>query len=187
MISSHAFLLLLCGAAQVSSAQVASTPSAPAVEGKSVAVQRFDPKRDADQDIAQAIAAARHAGKRVLLDFGGDWCPYCHEIDALFEQHADLRQLRDDRFIVVPVYYDSEHKRELLQSRFSKVLGIPHLFVLDSDGSLLHSQHVFDLRKDGSYSADYMRAFLEKWSKPATARLDVSARDSKARPDPTER
>jgi hypothetical protein len=44
------------------------------------------------------------------------------------------------------------------------MVGIPHFFVLEKDGTLLYSQHVVELRKDGQYNPGKMWEFLVKWS-----------------------
>ena len=40
---------------------------------------------------------------------------------------------------------------------------LPHLFVLHSDGKLLHSQGTAALKKDASYSEKAVVDFLSKW------------------------
>jgi thiol:disulfide interchange protein len=124
----------------------------------------FDSTRDAAAEIEKAVAEAQQTGKRIILDIGGDWCPYCRALDQLYQDHPDLLQLRDANFIVVNVYYGADKKNEQALSHYSKVLGIPHFFVLNSDGTLLHSQHVLDLKADGNYSPVKMKEFLSKWS-----------------------
>jgi len=120
---------------------------------------------DAGANIDRAVFEARKSGKRILLDIGGDWCPWCRSLDRLFEANPDLRRIRDENFITIPVYYDSENKNEQLLSRYSKVLGIPHWFVLDDTGALLHSQHMMKLQDNGQYSAEKMKDFLITWSR----------------------
>jgi thiol:disulfide interchange protein len=152
------------------SAQTKSTsdsqPPAEAQASGYVPVHKFDPKRDAAADIQTAIKEAQRTGKRVLLDVGGDWCPYCRQMDQFFQKHPDILQLRDQNFITVAVFYSSEDKNEKVLARYSKVLGVPHFYVLDKDGTLLHSQHVLELRARGAYDPGKMIEFLTKWSPP---------------------
>lgn len=126
-------------------------------------VHKFDSARNATEDINAAIAKAQITGKRILLDVGGDWCPWCHTLDQFFQQHPDLARLRDSNFIVVNVYYGSDNRNEKVLSHYSKVLGIPHFFVLEKDGGLLHSQHVLDLKENGEYSPEKMKTFFVEW------------------------
>ena len=135
-----------------------------ATDGSYVPVQKFDPKRDAAADIQAAITEAQKTGKRIILDIGGDWCQYCHQMDQFFQDHPDVFQLREKNFITVPIFYSSDNKNEKALSHYSKVLGIPHFFVLEKDGSLLYSQEVINLRTDENYDADKMKDFLTKWA-----------------------
>jgi thioredoxin-related protein len=132
-----------------------------------VPVHKFDSKRYAAADIQAAITEAQRAGKRILLDVGGDWCQYCHQMDQLFLEHPELLELRDKNFITVAVYYGTDKKNEQVLSHYPEVEGIPHFYVLDSRGSVLHSQHLLELRKGGKYDPDKMKEFLIRWSPPA--------------------
>ena len=132
-------------------------------------VHKFDAKRDAAADIQAAIKEAQRTGKRIILDVGGDWCSYCHQMDELFQKYPDLLQLRDSNFITVAVYFGSNNKNEPVLSQYSKLLGIPHFFVLEKDGSLLYSQHVVELRADGRYDPEKMRGFFTRWALPCPA------------------
>jgi thiol:disulfide interchange protein len=146
--------------------QAATKPEAQSAAGPDyVVAHQFDPARNATADIEQAIAEAQKTGKRVLVDVGGDWCHWCRTLDQFFQEHQDLLQSREAGFITVKVYYGKDNKNEQALSQYSKVLGIPHFFVLDENGTLLHSQHVIELQKDGAYNPDKMREFLTKWSR----------------------
>jgi len=94
----------------------------------------LDATRDAAADVQAAILEAQKTGKRILLDVGGEWCPWCHVLDEFFHQHPDVLELRDVNFVVVNVYYGSDRNEKVL-SHYSKVLGIPHFFVWDKDGT----------------------------------------------------
>lgn len=159
---------LLIALASVSLANQSASPDMPCGAGGNdsgyVAVHKFDPKRDAAADIQAAIQEARRTGRRIILDVGGDWCAYCYQMNEFFQQHTDLRQVRDRNFVTVAVYFGSDNRNEQVLSHYSNLLGIPHFFVLDKDGTLLHSQHVLELRDGGNYDPEKMRNFLTKWS-----------------------
>jgi len=127
----------------------------------------FDPARDAARDIEQAVAEAAKTGKRVLLDVGGNWCIWCHEMERYFEVYQDLRALRDRYYVTVKVNYSPENRNEEILSKYPKIMGYPHLFVLDKTGALLHSQNTAEL-EDGqkSYDLNKFTAFLKKWAPP---------------------
>ncbi len=146
-------------------------PSSAGAGSGYVHVHKFDPNRDAVADIRAAVVEARRTGKRIILDIGGDWCQYCHQMDQFFHEHDDVLQIRDKDFITVEVYYGRDNKNQEALARYSKILGVPHFFVLESDGTLLYSQHVRDLRSGaGTYDTQKMKEFLLKWAPPALER-----------------
>jgi len=103
-------------------------------------VHKFDPKRDAGADIQDAIAEAQRTGKRIILDVGGDWCQYCHQMDEFFEKHPEILRQRDVNFVTVAVYYGKDNKNQAALSRYSKILGVPHfLFSVKTEACCIHS------------------------------------------------
>ena len=131
---------------------------------------KFDPSRDAAKDIVAAAASAKAQGKRVLVDVGGEWCPWCHIMDRFIDANADVTSLVDAHYVWVKVNYSKENKNEALLSRWPKVAGYPHLFVLDADGKLLRSQDTSALEAGKSYDKAKFVAFLQKWAGDRTQR-----------------
>lgn len=125
----------------------------------------YDPARDAAHDIEQAIAEANRTGKRILLEVGGNWCIWCHEMERYFETHEDLRSLRDQNYITVKINYSPDNQNEDVLSKYPKISGYPHIFVLENNGTLLHSQNTGEL-EDGktSYDLEKFTAFLKEWA-----------------------
>jgi thiol:disulfide interchange protein len=129
-----------------------------------VPVTRFDPARDAAKDIRVAVAEARRSGRRVLLDVGGDWCIWCRRLDTLFATHREISDYRDAHYVVVTVNWSKENKNERVLSRYPPVSGYPHLFVLEDDGSLIHSQDTGQLEKGKGHDPDKVMVFLKRWA-----------------------
>jgi thiol:disulfide interchange protein len=127
----------------------------------------FDPDRDAARDVAAAAAKAKAEGKRVLVDVGGEWCSWCHLLDRFFAADNEARDVRDANYVLVKVNYSTENRNKAFLSRYPAVAGYPHLFVLDSDGKLVHSQDTGELEQGEGYSRDKMIAFLKRWAAPA--------------------
>jgi thiol:disulfide interchange protein len=150
----------LCAFARVSGAQggAAKTAARPAI---------FDPARDAMKDLQEGVAEAARTGRRVLVDVGGNWCGWCHEMERFIEAHADLKALRDKNFVTVKVNYSRENQNQAVLSKYPEIKGYPHLFILEKDGSLLHSQDTA-LLEDGksSYVLEKFSAFLKQWAPP---------------------
>ena len=98
---------------------------------------KFDPKRDAAQDLAVALQLAKAQGKRVLVDVGGEWCVVVpHHGPLLRRQRRRRARCATRNYVWVKVNWSKENKNEALLSKWPKIDGYPHLFVLDADGRL---------------------------------------------------
>ncbi len=126
---------------------------------------KFDPNKNPFDDLKITIIKAQETKKRILLDVGGEWCIWCHKLDAFFEANKDVTEFMNEHFVVLKINYSKENKNEKFLSQYPKIPGYPHLFVLDSDGKLLHSQDTGDLEKDGGHDRDKVLAFLKEWAK----------------------
>ena len=125
---------------------------------------KFDPSRDAAKDIAEAVLIAKKDGRRILLDVGGEWCIWCHRLDKFFEDNADVADFLGHNFVVVKVNWSPENHNEIMLSKYPKISGYPHLFVLESDGAFLHSQDTGALESGKAHDHDKVLRFLKAWA-----------------------
>ena len=127
--------------------------------------ERFDPARDALADYRTALDLARAQGKRVIVDVGGEWCAWCKIMERFLDQHDDLRTLRDRHYVWLRVHWSKEQPNTALLARFPRIDGYPHLFVVDADGRLVHSQDTGLLEAGRSYDLGKFRAFLVAYAR----------------------
>jgi hypothetical protein len=129
----------------------------------------YEKDADAKAEIRQALAKAARAHKRVILDFGGNWCYDCHVLEAAFHQ-PDVSPLVAGSFIVVHVDIGRMDKNLDLAEKYKVPInkGVPALAVLASDGTLLYSQQHGEFESARNMDPDDLIAFLKKW-KPAQA------------------
>lgn len=128
------------------------------------AATKYDPKRDAEKDIREALGEAKQTGKRILLEVGGEWCSWCYIMDDYFEQNPTLLDFREKNFILVKINFSRENENRKVLSRYPTIPGYPHLFVLDTSGKLLHSQDTSRLESGRSYDLKKFFSFLKKWA-----------------------
>ncbi|MRD46712.1 DUF255 domain-containing protein [Caenimonas koreensis DSM 17982] len=147
-------LLLACSLAAV----------APAASLAADLPAKFEPTRDAAADVAAATAMARKEGKRVLVDVGGEWCPWCHILDRFVAGNADVKKLVTANYVWVKVNYSKENKNEAFLARWPKVAGYPHIFILDGDGKLVQSQNTAELEAEKDYDKPKFIAFLQQYA-----------------------
>ena len=127
-------------------------------------VTKFDPARDAAKDIRDALAEAARTNRRVLLDVGGEWCIWCKRLDSLMVRDSALSAYLAAKYVAVKVNYSRENKNEEVLSRYPKIKGYPHLFVLDAEGTLLHSQDTGTLEKGKGHDPEKVMEFLKRWA-----------------------
>jgi len=125
---------------------------------------KYDPKRNADQDIKNVVLEGQKTGKRILLEVGGEWCSWCHILDKYFQENPRLTAFRDQNFILLKINFSPENENEAVLSRYPKIPGYPHFIVLEKDGKLLISQGTSELEEGRSYNLNRMTAFFEKWA-----------------------
>ena len=124
---------------------------------------KFDPARNPFDDLKSAIELAKDNNKRIILDVGGEWCIWCHRIDAFMRSTKEINSLLEKYYLVVKINYSKENKNEKFLSQYPKIEGYPHFFVLNKDGKLLHSQNTGELEKDKDYDKEKFIDFLNKW------------------------
>lgn len=125
---------------------------------------KFDPAREAAADVAHAVALAKAQGKRVIVDVGGEWCTWCHILDRFIAANPDVHALIDTHYVWLKVNFSKQNPNEALLSRWPAVAGYPHLFVLDADGSLVHSQDTSVLESGKGYNKRKVVDMLRKWA-----------------------
>jgi thioredoxin-related protein len=125
---------------------------------------KFDPSKNPFMDLKETVLQANQNGKRILLDIGGEWCIWCHRLDAFIEQHTEIKDFLQEYFVVLKINYSPENKNEKFLEQYPKVAGYPHIFILEKDGKLLVSKNTGELEKEKSYDADKILTFLKEWA-----------------------
>ena len=140
---------------------VGSSPAALAQSGFHVNKSLYSEMADSAKDIDAAERAARHDHKRVLLDFGGNWCGDCQVLDFYYHQSPNAELLA--KYYVV-VHVDIGHMDHNLNiaAKYHVPIGkgVPALAVLDANGNLLYAEHEKEFEHT---SPEAITAFLKRW------------------------
>ena len=127
-------------------------------------VAEYDPARDPAEDLQATIKQAQAENKRILLEVGGDWCSWCHALDAYVHENAAVAEALRNGFLIMKVNMSEENENQAFLSRYPEIPGYPHLFVLERDGTLLHSQGTGELEEGPSYNERAVLGFLSAWA-----------------------
>jgi thiol:disulfide interchange protein len=129
-------------------------------------VDHYDAARNPADDLAKTVTRAKAEKKRILIQVGGDWCGWCKLMSRYIETNPKVRETIADNYLVMKVTENGDQKNAPFLSQYPSIPGYPHLFVLDSDGTFLHSQGTSELEEGHGYNETVYLAFLNQW-KPA--------------------
>jgi len=129
----------------------------------------------AHADLAAALKAAAASHKRVLLDFGANWCGDCQVLDIYLHEPSN-RPLLDANFVLVHINVDHADQNTDLAQRYAIPLnkGIPAMAVLDEHGKLLYSQKGGEFESMRSMQPSSVGAFLVQWRPTGTKPCSVT-------------
>ena len=130
--------------------------------------QIYPDPAQAKADIAAALKVAAQTHKRVLLDFGGDWCGDCQVLDLYFHDEKN-RPILEAGFVLVHVNIGHMDANLDIAQKYQVPLnrGVPALAVLSDKGVLLFSLKSGAFDAMSSMESSAVASFLARW-KPAT-------------------
>ncbi len=134
-------------------------------------IQLYDPDARAAAELQSAIAYASVTGKHVLIQVGGNWCPWCIKLDKLMGNDHEIDSLLNADYIWIRVNYSKENKNLDVLKRLENPqrFGFPVLVLLDGAGQRLHTQDSGLLEKDGAHDPEAVYRFLYLWRPEALA------------------
>lgn len=137
-----------------------SVPAAPAYTSKHIYSETANPTAD----IAAALVQAKRDHKRVILDFGGDWCGDCQVLDIYFHQ-APNAELLEKNFVLVHIWIGHMDANLAVPEKYGVPInkGVPALAVLAADGKLLYAQKFGEFERMRHMEPASVTEFLEKW------------------------
>ncbi|MFV3076347.1 thioredoxin family protein [Niveispirillum fermenti] len=128
----------------------------------------YDEQADADADVTRAFERAKASGKRVMLNFGGDWCPDCRilagimelpEVKGFLDTHYELVKIDVGRFsrnLHIPPRYGVE-----------KLRGVPSVLIVTAEGDLVNATDSAELAKARSMTPQSIADWLARYAAPA--------------------
>ena len=118
----------------------------------------------AQADLAAALKKAAATHKRVLVDFGGNWCGDCQVLDIYFH-NPENRPILEANYVSVHVNVGRYDANLDLAKRYGIPLekGVPALVVLSDTGKVLYSQKSGEFEAMRRMQASSVTNFLVQW------------------------
>jgi thiol:disulfide interchange protein len=127
----------------------------------------YPPPEQAKVDLAAALDAAAATHKRVILDFGGNWCTDCWVLDLYFHDSTN-KPLLEANYVLVHVNIGRLNENLDIAQRYQIPLkkGVPALAVLGEHGDLLYSQKTGEFEAMRGMQSKAVTEFLMQWERP---------------------
>lgn len=149
-------LVLMVSAVLVAAEPAKSTTPKPKI---------YDESADGSKQIADALAVAKKQKKRVLLQFGANWCGWCHKLHRVFESDKEIAAKLKADFVVVLIDVNEKHNSEINEKYGNPTKhGLPVIVVLDADGKQLTTQDTGKLEEGDHHDPKKLKAFLKEWA-----------------------
>ncbi len=126
----------------------------------------YNTELDGMEQLDDAIKMAKESNKHVLVQVGGNWCPWCIRFHNYSKDDPDINKLINDNYIVVKLNMSPENKNEEALARLEKPgrFGYPVFVILDSRGKRIHTQDSGLLEQDKGYDKRKVQTFLKGWA-----------------------
>jgi len=155
-----AYVWLKPAAAPVEPVATVPAPTPAPIQTRHIYSETADPKAD----IAAALVQAKHEHKRVILDFGGDWCGDCQVLDIYFHQPPNADLLAKN-FILVHVWIGQIDTNLDIPEKYGVAIkkGVPALAVLAPSGKAIYAQRMGEFESMRTMQPSSVTEFLDKW------------------------
>ena len=111
-----------------------------------------------------ALAQSKGTGKKVLVEFGGDWCIWSRRMAAVLSTPVFAKLIKD-RFIYLEWYVGDPPWDHAEGVRLPRMEGVPFFALIDSGGRIIRTQDTDSFTLFWFYRKSKIMAFLTDWAK----------------------
>jgi thioredoxin-related protein len=138
--------------------------------GQQPAGKPYNPDTDARADIKAAVQKAKLENKHVLVQFGGNWCPWCLRFHAMVTGVPQLDSLMKADYVYVlanvPKEKDKRDWALFKEYDYPNRFGFPVFVILDGEGKKLNIQDsgLLEHCRETGYDTSSVVTFLKMWT-----------------------
>lgn len=121
---------------------------------------------DAVSQINKAVFQAKNENKYVLIQVGGNWCPWCLKFIEFAQADSLISSIINNNYIYIHVNWSKNNKNEKAMTLLENParFGFPVFVILDENGKRIHTQNSAYLEEDKGYSKRKVADFLYLWT-----------------------
>ena len=129
----------------------------------------YDPKANAETDIARAVEQAAKENKHVILMGGGNWCSWCYLFNNFITQDKQIDSLVKADYVLYHLNYSKENKNDATFAKygFPQRFGFPVFIILNEKGERIHTQNSGLLEEGKGYNKEKVMDFFGGWNRKA--------------------
>ncbi len=129
----------------------------------------YDPSLDGMKQIKDAVIVAGRQNKHVLIQYGGNWCPWCVRFDAYCKSDTSIMRIISENYVPVKLNYDPSNKNLSANEYLGNParFGFPVFIIIDGKGKVLHIQDSGLLEEGKGYSKEKVMGFFNNWTAKA--------------------
>jgi len=136
----------------------------------------YDDTSDPFVDAVAAVKLAKETDRNVLIEIGGNWCSWCHKMDAFLESNPEVYQALHSKYVLLKISVSDSNENEAFMKSLPPVLGYPHMYISTSAGKMLLSKDTAELIEEDDYSKTQWLLFLNKWQVSNTIKIKDSVK-----------
>jgi thiol:disulfide interchange protein len=126
----------------------------------------YDVMANGSEQIEKALASVKNTNKVVMLQFGANWCGWCHKLHGLFASDKTIAVELKKSYVVVLIDVDKDHNAEVVKKYDNPVrFGLPVIVLLDKNGKALTTQDTGKLEEGDHHDPAKVLAFLRQWAR----------------------
>ncbi len=131
----------------------------------------YNSSLDGVKQINESVALAKKENKHVLIQVGGNWCPWCIMFHRFCKDVPKTDSIIQQNYIYIPLNYSKENKNLAAMAKldYPQRFGFPVLVILDKTGKRIHTQDSGLLEKGKGYDTTKVVHFLENWTPKAVS------------------
>lgn len=129
----------------------------------------YDPSIDGMKQLNEAVAKAKLSGKHILVQYGGNWCPWCIKFDAFSKSDSEISKIISENYISIKLNYSPENKNSEANEHLGNParFGFPVFIIVNNHGRILHIQDSALLESGEGYDKKKVAGFLMNWTASA--------------------
>ncbi len=108
-----------------------------AVEKKHLVFKRIK----TEQDLKNEVAAAKAAGKYIMLDFYADWCTYCKKFEDYVFTNKEVQALLKD-FVLLQADVTANDEKDQTLNKYTSVQAPPAILFFGKDGKEIRNYRI---------------------------------------------